>query len=116
MIRRPPRSTLFPYTTLFRSLHPDPAGAVVRHGLHAALALGEELGDGAEVLLGDVDGHALHRLVQLAVDDPRDDPRLADGPIETPAAHLFDHDPQRQPTTAPGLPSLPKPGRHEAQR
>src|SRR2546422_7809609 len=25
MIRRPPRSTLFPYTTLFRS-HPEPAG------------------------------------------------------------------------------------------
>src|SRR2546425_10300481 len=24
MIRRPPRSTLFPYTTLFRSLHPIP--------------------------------------------------------------------------------------------
>src|SRR3712207_7431164 len=24
MIRRPPRSTLFPYTTLFRSLLPDP--------------------------------------------------------------------------------------------
>src|SRR3989442_8547959 len=23
MIRRPPRSTLFPYTTLFRSLNPD---------------------------------------------------------------------------------------------
>src|SRR3712207_7312294 len=23
MIRRPPRSTLFPYTTLFRSQHPD---------------------------------------------------------------------------------------------
>src|SRR2546430_10290932 len=28
MIRRPPRSTLFPYTTLFRSMHPNPA---VRH-------------------------------------------------------------------------------------
>src|SRR3989442_7993815 len=28
MIRRPPRSTLFPYTTLFRSLRP--AGAAVR--------------------------------------------------------------------------------------
>src|SRR3989454_8780925 len=28
MIRRPPRSTLFPYTTLFRSLRPTPAGAV----------------------------------------------------------------------------------------
>src|SRR2546430_14630752 len=25
MIRRPPRSTLFPYTTLFRSLHPAEA-------------------------------------------------------------------------------------------
>src|SRR3712207_7672414 len=25
MIRRPPRSTLFPYTTLFRSLHARPA-------------------------------------------------------------------------------------------
>src|SRR2546422_9578461 len=25
MIRRPPRSTLFPYTTLFRSLYTDPA-------------------------------------------------------------------------------------------
>src|SRR3712207_8760653 len=27
MIRRPPRSTLFPYTTLFRSVGPDPAYA-----------------------------------------------------------------------------------------
>src|SRR2546422_1680805 len=27
MIRRPPRSTLFPYTTLFRSLHLGPGGA-----------------------------------------------------------------------------------------
>src|SRR6476620_12250964 len=26
MIRRPPRSTLFPYTTLFRSRDPEPAG------------------------------------------------------------------------------------------
>src|SRR2546422_1529903 len=26
MIRRPPRSTLFPYTTLFRSLHPGAVG------------------------------------------------------------------------------------------
>src|SRR3989442_1945993 len=30
MIRRPPRSTLFPYTTLFRSV---PATASLRHGL-----------------------------------------------------------------------------------
>src|SRR2546422_2020394 len=31
MIRRPPRSTLFPYTTLFRSLPPD-RHEVVAHG------------------------------------------------------------------------------------
>src|SRR5256885_16208737 len=32
MIRRPPRSTLFPYTTLFRSNHPgQAAGAVQDH-------------------------------------------------------------------------------------
>src|SRR3712207_8702081 len=30
MMRRPPRSTLFPYATLFRSLHHD-------HGSHATL-------------------------------------------------------------------------------
>src|SRR3712207_7989721 len=29
MIRRPPRSTLFPYTTLFRSVHPDDAQAIL---------------------------------------------------------------------------------------
>src|SRR2546430_5326687 len=27
MIRRPPRTTLFPYTTLFRSAQPDPGAA-----------------------------------------------------------------------------------------
>src|SRR2546422_10009514 len=30
MIRRPPRSTLFPYTTLFRSRGPGPRGADAR--------------------------------------------------------------------------------------
>src|SRR5260221_1592732 len=34
MIRRPPRSTLFPYTTLFRSLHQQSDG---RHGIADAL-------------------------------------------------------------------------------
>src|SRR6266498_6129246 len=37
MIRRPPRSTLFPYTTLFRSAHRVPAGARLDTGRHAAL-------------------------------------------------------------------------------
>src|SRR2546422_9062860 len=31
MIRRPPRSTLFPYTTLFRSLHDLADGGVLGH-------------------------------------------------------------------------------------
>src|SRR2546429_5907687 len=39
MIRRPPRSTLFPYTTLFRSL-PRPAAAV---GRVAAAVVGQDL-------------------------------------------------------------------------
>src|SRR3712207_8792321 len=32
MIRRPPRSTLFPYTTLFRSVVVTPAGSAARLG------------------------------------------------------------------------------------
>src|SRR5256886_13257016 len=36
MIRRPPRSTLFPYTTLFRSQHRDVVDAAIdRAALHA---------------------------------------------------------------------------------
>src|SRR2546422_8258297 len=31
MIRRPPRSTLFPYTTLFRSVRIEPAGGRLAH-------------------------------------------------------------------------------------
>src|SRR6267378_2871706 len=38
MIRRPPRSTLFPYTTLFRSA--DVQALPARHGLPAAGVLG----------------------------------------------------------------------------
>src|SRR3712207_8498602 len=37
MIRRPPRSTLFPYTTLFRSRHPQRARRR-QHGLVAEVA------------------------------------------------------------------------------
>src|SRR5260221_2078951 len=41
MIRRPPRSTLFPYTTLFRSLHFVLEAHIAQHGLH--LGLGDDL-------------------------------------------------------------------------
>ena len=59
-------------------LDADPASTVVDHLLHAALADAEHLNDDTGVLLGHVDREALHRLVALAVDDARDDLRLAD--------------------------------------
>src|SRR3712207_7018953 len=45
MIRRPPRSTLFPYTTLFRSGLPQDLSAASRHGraLRPKPAAGEPL-------------------------------------------------------------------------
>src|SRR5258707_10563345 len=55
MIRRPPRSTLFPYTTLFRSRALRAAGAGVDEGAadaglarRSAPALGAGLGAGAD--------------------------------------------------------------------
>src|SRR2546426_8508121 len=45
MIRRPPRSTLFPYTTLFRSEHVH----VIEH--HGDLAEVHHLGDDQQVVL-----------------------------------------------------------------
>src|SRR5690349_22893847 len=54
MIRRPPRSTLFPYTTLFRSYTPDPvssgrralAGIALTHLCLAARASGDSVWPG----------------------------------------------------------------------
>src|SRR3712207_8716449 len=61
MIRRPPRSTLFPYTTLFRSLG-DVVGAdlLLEHGVGArdrGLGVGQrllQLGQSAVAQLGDL--------------------------------------------------------------
>src|SRR3712207_7048089 len=63
MIRRPPRSTLFPYTTLFRS-----AGCVLPHKPAGGVDLAR---DGGEHAVGHdlgVVGHAVgaHVLLQLA--------------------------------------------------
>src|SRR2546421_9719473 len=41
MIRRPPRSTLFPYTTLFRSIFTRQV--VLRGSMHTALAVGNKI-------------------------------------------------------------------------
>src|SRR2546422_6441921 len=61
MIRRPPRSTLFPYTTLFRSVLDE-------HDPVTAHPLGEPERPGA-------DGLALHRVHGLARIDDRTLPR-----------------------------------------
>src|SRR5207253_10950942 len=45
LLRRPPRSTLFPYTTLFRSVRQRPAAARLREGVHGRDA---RLADGAD--------------------------------------------------------------------
>src|SRR2546422_7207701 len=43
MIRRPPRSTLFPYTTLFRSLNEEYGGVFPAIQLHMGINSGEAL-------------------------------------------------------------------------
>src|SRR3712207_8648415 len=50
MIRRPPRSTLFPYTTLFRSVE-DGCGVQQHDPLARAIAPVEDLGDDPHVVL-----------------------------------------------------------------
>src|SRR4051794_41272958 len=45
MIRRPPRSTLFPYTTLFRSRRPEPLAALAAELGCAARALDRDTVD-----------------------------------------------------------------------
>src|SRR3712207_7478230 len=53
MIRRPPRSTLFPYTTLFRSRHTEVDDQFEGRGIGSALARGEldaARADGLDVL------------------------------------------------------------------
>src|SRR6266513_4558020 len=55
MIRRPPRSTLFPYTTLFRSLPLDPAVEDQRQArLHARRAVGNLAEVVPALLLGEL--------------------------------------------------------------
>src|SRR3712207_7059507 len=72
MIRRPPRSTLFPYTTLFRSGLAAQVGGVP--GRAAGGQPGEDLVDSA-VAVQDADrgGAQLHRGVRGAVAQRRQD-------------------------------------------
>src|SRR2546430_4764286 len=57
MIRRPPRSTLFPYTTLFRSLDDWPARVKFEDGPQAWFAVHSgfvEVGNNRVIILSDV--------------------------------------------------------------
>src|SRR5689334_24782302 len=63
MMRRPPRSTLFPYTTLFRSLVEREAQAVLVLAHEEALAL-ERLLDAALVARGEVDAQRVEHLAR----------------------------------------------------
>src|SRR3712207_8792590 len=56
MIRRPPRSTLFPYATLFRSVTSRPAGVLDEGAaLLAAVAARDEDGRFAGALVAEID-------------------------------------------------------------
>ena len=94
-------------------LEAHPAGAVVDDLLHAALAQGEQLGDDAEVLLGDVDGDPVDRLVDHAVDLAGEHLGLAHGQLEALAAHHLDQHGELQLAAALHLPGVgPLGGQH----
>src|SRR2546425_4499538 len=72
MIRRPPRSTLFPYTTLFRS--------TVRRGPGQSLLPGAPAGQGSDLSGGDLLGQPAHdryprQRLRRRGDGPRQAPR-----------------------------------------
>src|SRR3712207_7206665 len=65
MIRRPPRSTLFPYTTLFRSLaEPDAKAGFLLDGFPRTISQAEQLRDSLAEL-----GHRLDCVLELVVDE-----------------------------------------------
>src|SRR5258708_31737185 len=69
MIRRPPRSTLFPYTTLFRSGDPEERAIAADH---AAGVLALEVAGGQRKLGGDGDRkstrlNSSHQIISYAV-------------------------------------------------
>src|SRR2546425_10318848 len=82
MIRRPPRSTLFPYTTLFRSLREclsQRGDTVCRRSSGGVLTAADDLGDlhvghPHEVVVGDglslLEGKGLERLPQAGLPAP----------------------------------------------
>src|SRR5438034_5780796 len=58
MIRRPPRSTLFPYTTLFRSIRPPVAVGVEEHGAPIVIVFVGEPGLRSEEHTSELQSHS----------------------------------------------------------
>src|SRR2546427_3239357 len=81
MIRRPPRSTLFPYTTLFRSPRERQRGGERGDRLVAARLPGREvLGQEARVRLGAAEGRVREHVLQEGeVGRGTEDRRVAEG-------------------------------------
>src|SRR5258708_28084540 len=84
MIRRPPRSTLFPYTTLFRS------GEVQIAGTHRHQAVGDAVRAGKRPDLTALDG-ALHRGRAGGLDADHRDPRFRRSEEHTSELQSPDH-------------------------
>src|SRR2546422_2070617 len=57
MIRRPPRSTLFPYTTLFRSLSQKPAERTGKDKTSIMLSVKDKVGDRKSTRLNSSHGY-----------------------------------------------------------
>ncbi len=92
-------------------VHADPSGPVVDHLDQGPLAQGHQLGDHAQVVVGDVDGHPLHGLVELPVDLPGDHLGLAHGELEPLPAHGLHQHGQLQLAPALDLPGVGPLGR-----
>src|SRR2546427_12847884 len=109
MIRRPPRSTLFPYTTLFRSRRPAPS----RLGLHSDDLIGRV---DADPVPARVLGHDAHRVAvpRLDGDLPPEVVDLEAGPPPAPARRRRPRSRRGRPRAPPGArpcgPTL-RPGR-----
>ena len=80
------------------------------------LRSGQQLGDDADVLLGDVDRQPLDRLVERAVDLAGQHLRLAGGQLEALAAHQLEQDDELQLAAAVDLPGVGALGVVDADR
>src|SRR5260370_16838066 len=103
MIRRPPRSTLFPYTTLFRShLEIHLIVPCIHGGDHGPGLAGDKIGAGKRRQSRDADGRlAGSKGDAPAAGDPDPQPRKAAGPHRHPHPIATPHPPP------PPLPTPP---------